>query len=141
MGLQNYGTFFAQHGYTCLSFDYRHFGHSEGHPRQLLEVSKQKEDWHKALAYIRSLPEVDPEQVGIFGSSFGGGLVIMIAAEDPRVKATISQCPFTSGLHSAMTLSPLSLLPTTAKALADFALGWGGYTINIALGGKPGECE
>lgn len=70
MGLQNYSQKFAEEGYLCLMFDYRHFGHSEGQPRQLLEISKQLEDWKSAVAYIRSRPDVDPEQVAIFGSSF-----------------------------------------------------------------------
>ncbi|CAO1624322.1 unnamed protein product [Parajaminaea phylloscopi] len=139
MGLQNYAERFASRGYVALTFDYRHFGHSEGQPRQLLEPSKQLQDWKSALSYVTSLEFVDPEQVAVFGSSFGGGHAIVTAAEDARVKAAIAQCPFTSGFHSALQLSPLSVLPTAIKGLCDLLFGWGNRTFNIALAGHPGE--
>jgi hypothetical protein len=53
-----------------LLFDYRHFGASGGEPRQLLDISRQHADFHRALAYVRDLDWVDPERVGLFGSSF-----------------------------------------------------------------------
>ena len=85
MGLQNYARLFAQHGYICLSFDYRHFGGSDGSPRQLIDIGKQRQDWKSAVSFARSHDDIDEEQIGIFGSSFGGGHVIVTAAEDPRV--------------------------------------------------------
>lgn len=141
MGLQCYSHVFASAGYMCLSFDYRHFGDSEGQPRQLLDTEQQNKDWHSAIAYVRTLDVVDPERVGIFGSSFGGGHVIRVAAEDPRVKATIAQCPFTSGFRSALQLSPSSLPVTVAKGMADMLFGWGNFTVTVPLAAKPGHCE
>lgn len=85
MGLQNYARLFTSHGYICLSFDYRHFGGSEGIPRQLIDITKQRQDWKSAIAFTRSQDDVDEDRVGIFGSSFGGGHVIVTAAEDPKV--------------------------------------------------------
>ncbi|CAO1613771.1 unnamed protein product [Sympodiomycopsis kandeliae] len=139
MGLQNYARLFASRGYVCVSFDYRHFGGSEGTPRQLIDIPKQRQDWESAIAFTRSLEEVNAEQIGIFGSSFGGGHVIVTAAEDPRIKATISQCPFTSGIHSALRLSPLSLPSTLVRWAGDMLLGWGDRSITIPVVGKPGE--
>lgn len=85
MGLQNYARLFASRGYTCISFDYRHFGGSEGAPRQLIDIGKQRQDWKSAIAFARSQDDIDEDQIGIFGSSFGGAHVIVTAAEDTRV--------------------------------------------------------
>ncbi len=38
MRLDAYAERFAAAGYTCLVFDYRHFGASDGEPRQLLDI-------------------------------------------------------------------------------------------------------
>jgi hypothetical protein len=39
---------------TALAFDYRHFGDSDGTPRQLLDIAHQLEDWQAAIAYARA---------------------------------------------------------------------------------------
>src|SRR5688572_11896313 len=50
---------FQAEGYACLVFDYRNFGESEGEPRELLSIRRQREDWRAAVAFARTLPEVD----------------------------------------------------------------------------------
>jgi hypothetical protein len=55
----------------------------------------------------------------LWGTSFGGGHVIVAAARDQQVAAVISQCPFTDGLASARATPPRSLIPVTARALRD----------------------
>ena len=67
---------FASAGYAAVVFDYRHFGASTGEPRQLLDIGRQLDDWRAAIAFARSLPEVDPQRVGLWGSSFSGGHVM-----------------------------------------------------------------
>lgn len=52
-----------------------------------------------------TLPEVDPDQVVVWGSSGSGGNALTAAALDPRVKAVISQVPFVSG-ESAQLAAP-----------------------------------
>jgi len=84
-------------------FDYRHFGHSTGKPRHLIDIPKQLEDWNSALTYVRSRDDVNLERIGLFGTSFSGGHVIRVAAGDDKIWAVISQCPFTSGFRSALT--------------------------------------
>jgi pimeloyl-ACP methyl ester carboxylesterase len=92
-----YAERFAAGGASALVFDYRHFGESAGEPRQLLSVRRQLEDWRAALAFGRSLAGVDPSRVALWGTSFGGGHVVRLAAGEPRVAAVISQAPLASG--------------------------------------------
>jgi dienelactone hydrolase len=74
---------FAAAGIAALVFDYRGFGDSTGEP-DLFEPSRQLEDWRAAIAFTRSLPDIDPERVATFGSSLGGGNALAAAAEDPK---------------------------------------------------------
>src|ERR1700674_4620346 len=55
-GLLPYAERFAAAGLDALAFDYRHFGASEGDPRQLLSIPRQLEDYAAAIAFARSLP-------------------------------------------------------------------------------------
>ncbi|OBF83793.1 alpha/beta hydrolase [Mycobacterium sp. 852002-51163_SCH5372311] len=119
MRLDAFAERFTAAGYACLVFDYRHFGASSGHPRQLLDINKQLQDWRSAVAYARTLKSVDPDRVVVWGTSFGGGHVIITAAQDKRIVAAISQCPFTDGFASAFAIPPLSSVKVTARALRD----------------------
>ena len=96
--LDAYAERFAQAGLAALVFDYRHFGASDGEPRQLLSIARQLEDWRAAIAHARSLDGIDPKRIALWGSSFSGGHVVATAAGDPKVAAVVSQAPFTDGI-------------------------------------------
>lgn len=140
MRLDAFAERFTAAGYVCLVFDYRHFGASTGEPRQLLDIPKQLEDWQSAVAYARTLHDVDPERVVVWGTSFGGGHAIVTAAGDKRIAAAIAQCPFTDGAASASTLPLKSLLRVTARAIRDVAASmFGRPPVMIPSAGAPGS--
>lgn len=114
-----YAERFAAAGYAALVFDYRHFGASGGEPRQLLDVGRQHEDWRAAIAYARSLDQVDADRVALWGSSFSGGHVAVMAADDSRVAAVISQAPFMDGLATLRALGVASTARLTYAGLRD----------------------
>ncbi len=138
MRLDAFAERFCQAGYACLVFDYRHFGDSEGMPRQLLDVKKQLQDWHAAIAYVRSRPDVDGRKTILWGTSFSGGHVIAAGAEDGQVAAVVSQCPFTDGLASTLALGPVSGAKVSALAVLD-VIGsvFGTAPVMVATSGKP----
>ena len=74
---------------------------------------RQMQDWHAAIAFVRSLPGVDPDRVATFGSSMGGGNALAAAAQDSRVAAAISQVPFLDMVRQAHRSS----LRVTARML------------------------
>jgi fermentation-respiration switch protein FrsA (DUF1100 family) len=92
-GLARYASRFREAGFAVLVFDYRFFGESDGEPRQLYWIPHQLADWTAAIAYARSLPEVDASRVALWGSSASGGHVIVAAAADPEIACISSQCP------------------------------------------------
>lgn len=119
MGLAAYAERFCAAGYRALAFDYRHFGASDGEPRQLFDVRRQIDDWTAAVHYVRSLPGADPERVVLWGTSFGGGLVLSVAARDERIAGVITQCPFTHGVASGLKLGAGSTAKVFAAGLRD----------------------
>ncbi|HLR83621.1 MAG TPA: alpha/beta fold hydrolase [Nocardioidaceae bacterium] len=121
MGLAAYAERFCAAGYRVLAFDYRHFGASEGEPRQLFDVRRQIDDWTAAVHFVRSLPGVDPARVVLWGTSFGGGLVLSVAARDERIAAVIAQCPFTHGFASGLKLGARTSSKVFVAGLRDLA--------------------
>jgi cephalosporin-C deacetylase-like acetyl esterase len=106
---------FARSGYVALAFDYRGWGESES---QLMSVepqprpdannemtvkvkalrwqmnyTDQTEDIRAAISFVAGEPGVDKDRIALWGSSYGGGLVTMVAALDPRVKCVAAQVP------------------------------------------------
>jgi uncharacterized protein len=140
MRLTAYAERFAAAGYVALVFDYRHFGDSDGAPRELLDIRRQRQDLAAAVGYARGLPEVDPEQVVAWGTSFGGGHVLALAAEDPRLAAAISQCPFTDGIASALALGARSGFKAGLRGVRDVLSSWRGRDpVRVAIAGPPGS--
>jgi dienelactone hydrolase len=91
--LERYAIRYRNAGYAALAFDYRHFGTSEGEPRQLMFISYQLEDYRAAIEYARGRKEVDPEKIVVWGTSASGGYGIVLAAEDKKIAGVVAQCP------------------------------------------------
>jgi dienelactone hydrolase len=85
---------FAEAGFAALTFDYRSFGESGGEPRHVVSFQGQLEDWRAAIRFARGLEGVDAGRIALWGSSLGGGHVVYVAAEDPRIAAVVAQIPF-----------------------------------------------
>lgn len=90
--LEEYALRFVAAGTAVLTFDYRHFGASDGEPRQLYDVSYQLDDLRAAIVFARARREIDPEKIIIWGTSAAGGYGLVIAAEDARIAGVIAQC-------------------------------------------------
>ncbi len=142
-GLTPFAERFAAAGLDALAFDYRHFGSSDGEPRQLLSIPRQLEDYAAAIAYARSLPGVDPERIVLWGYSFAGGHVVRAAIADGRVAGVISMLPAMDGLAAMRTLLRQAgagqLARLTALGVRDL-LGAlrGREPVMVAVVGAPG---
>jgi len=110
MRLDAYARTFADAGYAALTFDYRRFGRSEGHPRHLLVRADQQQDVEAAVDFGKMLEGVDPARVVLWGTSLAGGHVIDIAARRSDITASIIQAPFTDGIASTLAISIPSML-------------------------------
>src|SRR5487761_1073859 len=97
MYLDRFAEVFHGAGLNVLVFDNRNFGASDGEPRQEIDPWDQVRDYRHAITYAGTLPEVDAGRIGIWGSSYSGGHVIVVGAIDRRVKAVVGQVPLISG--------------------------------------------
>lgn len=104
MYLDKYGEVFAAAGMGALIFDNRNFGASDGEPRQEIDPWQQIRDYRDAITYTISLTMVDESRIGVFGSSYSGGHVLVVAGIDKRVKCVVSQVPIISGIENARRL-------------------------------------
>lgn len=138
-GLLPYAEAFADAGLDVLIFDYRGFGASAGTPRQLVSYRRQRDDYRAAVAAARALEGVDPQRIVPWGTSYSGGHVIAIAAEDDRVAAVVAMTPATDGLAALRAILRAEgagqLLRLTAAGLRDAvasALGRGPVLLPVA---------
>lgn len=94
MALDGYATVFAEAGICALVYDHRNLGASDGKPRQEINPWAQARDYRYAIDWLGERPEVDAERIGVWGSSFSGGEVIVLGACDDRIKAVVANVPF-----------------------------------------------
>jgi uncharacterized protein len=78
-----------QFGYVTLRFDMRGCGRSEGEFGRVICL-EQVEDLGNALEFLSRHPAVDPDRIGVLGSSFGGAVAVYAGGTDPRIAAVIS---------------------------------------------------
>src|SRR6185369_5316552 len=118
IGIEKYAARFAERGLVAMAIDYQSYGFSgsgsddlkllEADPTTDAQVVAEKrlrvvvkrtnlnnahevDDYRAAISYLQGEPGVDPDGIGIWGSSNAGSVVIAVAAIDARAKAVVSQ--------------------------------------------------
>ncbi len=139
IGIEKFASRFAERGLVAMAIDYQSYGFSgsgsddirlldpdtttdgavvtEGERRILLKRTNLNNvheiaDFRAAVSFLQGEPGVDPDRIGIWGSSNGGGVVMAVAAADARVKAVVSQV-------SAPRPAPRGPVPVGANLLKD----------------------
>lgn len=107
-GLHNYASKFASNGMAVFAFDYRGWGGSSGEPRHWMSAKRHMADWRAAIQHVRnSLADVvDTSKLCLWGSSFAGGHVLVIASEPdfaPHISAVVAQVPNLDAVVSTKT--------------------------------------
>lgn len=105
-GLERFARAFAEAGFVALVHDHRNFGASGGIVRHDIDPWRQIADWRRAISFLESLPEVDASRIGVWGTSYAGGHVIVLGATDRRIRAVVSQVPTISGFEQGLRRVP-----------------------------------
>jgi fermentation-respiration switch protein FrsA (DUF1100 family) len=126
MDLDRFAEVFGDAGLAVLVYDHRNFGASDGEPRQEINPWAQARDYRYALGWLGQHPAVDAARLGVWGSSFSGGEVLIVGACDARVKAVVANVPLagfpgvdytdTGGRFAAVRAM---LLDDSGRGLAD----------------------
>lgn len=85
-----YAQTLAERGFLTIAFDPSYYGESGGTPRYLTSPEISTEDFSAAVDYLTSREDVDLERIGILGICGWGGFALNAAANDPRIKATVT---------------------------------------------------
>jgi len=127
----------ARHGYVVLAYTARGFGRSGG-LIHLDAPAYEVADASKLISYLASLPQVlkdapgDP-RVGVAGSSYGGGLALLLSAYDKRVDAVGADITW-NDLSQALFPNAGGGQPGVFKKL------WAGQLFASATGHRGGAC-
>jgi len=89
----------AQRGYVVIAPDYPGMGELRGFD---FKSSRYQSGTMAGIFYhircidlLQSLPEVDPDRIGVIGHSLGGHNSMFVAALEPRIKVIVSSCGWT----------------------------------------------
>jgi acetyl esterase/lipase len=115
-GFKDWGNFdiiarrFAEAGFVLVKFNFSHNGTSPEHPEEFVDLeafgnnnyTKQLEDLQRVIDWVCDMKNphseaMDTNDIYLIGHSMGGGIAILQAARDARVKklitwAAISEC-------------------------------------------------
>ncbi|MEO8513425.1 MAG: alpha/beta fold hydrolase [Ignavibacteria bacterium] len=91
----------AESGFAVLSFNFRHNGVNEASPMDFTELDKFSGNTHSlelsdinavinSIAGIAKEYNIDTGKIGLVGHSRGGGVSIITAANDDRIKALVT---------------------------------------------------
>ncbi len=132
VGIEKYAARFAERGIVAMAIDYRTYGYSGGDvllldpdtttdersvwetdariqiKRTNLNNFRETEDFRSAISYLQGEPGIDRERIGVWGSSNGATVVLMMAALDSRVKAVVAQVGGAGGLGAS---GPVAISP------------------------------
>jgi hypothetical protein len=139
---------FARAGYLVVAFDYRGWGESDsrvvltrpgtdapqkpGQPfnaevreiREVVDPLDQATDIFNVIHWAVGEAAVDKTRIGLWGTSFSGGLVVYVAARDPRVKALVSQVGYMGQPIAVASASGLAKMREDGTRRARGELGY-----------------
>lgn len=84
-----------------LAYDHRGWGSSGGEPHNEVNPLRQAEDFHDAVIFAGSLPDIDAKRICIWGIGHSGDAATIAAEDDPTIKAVILVMPWLSGHRDA----------------------------------------
>lgn len=93
MVADRYAEVFAGSGVSALLYDHRNLGISGGEPRQEINPWMQCRGYRDAISFASTIEDHDPNRIGVWGDSYSGGEVFLVAACDSRVRVVVAQCP------------------------------------------------
>ena len=93
---RQYAMELAQRGYVVIAPDYPSFGDTQDYDfagdAYISGTMKGIVNHMRCVDLLQSMPEVDPDRIGVIGHSLGGHNAMFVAVFDERLKVTVSSC-------------------------------------------------
>lgn len=135
MRMNSYAEKFYNAGFSCLVFDYRNFGESDGSKRQRVNIKEQIDDWNSAITYVKNRRLSN--EIYLFGTCLSGGHVIKIGATREDIKGVISQCPFLEPKAFVLAMPFITRIKLNYYAMIDNISSFFGMpTVMVRLSGN-----
>lgn len=83
----------ARNNIIAIRFDASGYGESEGETESEYRLSNHMSDIRVVYNYAKTLPEVDPKRIGLYGQSLGAMMAVLFAANNPDIKASVAVSP------------------------------------------------
>ncbi|MCG8583750.1 MAG: alpha/beta fold hydrolase [Pirellulales bacterium] len=121
----------VENGFDVLAFDFRCHGDSdrmENYEPMCWLTEYETKDMQAAVDYACSLPDADPEGVGVIGISRGAAAALCVAAEDSRVRALVCDGPIAAStiqVHFIRRFVTIhSRIGQVLARMPGYVLGW-----------------
>lgn len=85
----NYTHGFSSQGYIVFRSDYRGHGNSEGVPIIAYRSPGYTADVLNGITAVKTLPQADPNRIGMWGHSMGGFITLRAMVVSPEIKAGV----------------------------------------------------
>jgi pimeloyl-ACP methyl ester carboxylesterase len=142
---------FTSAGFAAFTFDYATFGASDGLPRHQVHPRKQITDFQAAITMLKQNAKelnLDTTKLGIWGISLGGGHSLMVASQDPSIRAVAALVPHVGSaaetVVGTLMTNPRLMLPGLLQVMHG-TLKWAimglvyGKPWYLPLHGPPGS--
>jgi len=93
MTADRYAEKFRDAGFAALLYDHRNLGISDGEPRQEINFWVQSRGYIDAISFISNQPEIDANNIAVWGASLSSREAFLAGTTDDRVKAVIAMIP------------------------------------------------
>ena len=133
-------------------FDFRGFGKSDG-DTGATTVDQQLDDARMALAYLGKTAGVDKSRIGVLGFSLGGGIAMLLAADQPGQLKALATWSSVGDFHKDFLeeMGQATFDKADKEGIVGLDLGWrtialkksffdslSGHDLRTAIGAFPG---
>ncbi|NUM80995.1 alpha/beta fold hydrolase [bacterium] len=91
-GMLPHAKYLYDHGFNLFLYDAR--GHGDSDPVEYMNLIRFTEDAESAIAYLRTRPDIDSQNIALFGHSMGAATAITLASRHPEIRALVASSSF-----------------------------------------------
>jgi len=116
---QDFIRHFNNAGFAVMTFDFPGWGDSAGWPRNTINPWERVRVADAALSHMKSNERIDSDRIVAWGTSFGGGHAIDLAANHPELAAVVAHVPMLNGMAAVKAVPVTRMLRFSVDIAQD----------------------